>query len=708
MKKAFTSIIILCSIMVLFGCPEFLQNHGSLVLELDSDMEAKSIDLQTSVEITQYNIRGKGPGNETFEVLGVTSTTHTQMNLIPGEWKIDVVGVNNSHKELSIGTKTVTIAERKTTYTSILCIPLEGEGTVTLTLTWPTSEIGTPRIEAWIQMVRDIHDEMIRDEDNTITMTPGTGTATGTKNVQAGTYVVGIELYDDYGSGKLVWSTMESPRIYAGQTSAGAWNLTSSDISSIESGGVNVNVESFINERIDVQINATVTQSAEGAIIKTQATLEPDPSIYKWYLDGELLSNRYLYTTIGPISELGNHTLTLLAYYWGYGGMYSGIANFRFTVEEQTDPADLILSWGLRGDHLGNDSWGDVPAPVEDLPPIQFKLLTGSEYASYAIDADGYLWVWGKNNVGQLGFYDSSIPSSQKPIKHGSFNQSGDSPLKKVSAKANRAIALNEAGQVFIWGEMGDVVPWDDGTADGASIVYYPKYVSDLGSSIVDVASGLYHFAAVDSSGSVWTWGWNHSGELGDGTNEDRRKPVKISMPSGVSFTKVAAGDRYTLALDTQDRVWAWGNNGEYAFGRDSPSTSNVPVIVSGFVGKEIVSIECGGMHNAALDSSGNLYMWGSTSWYALGNPDPPNYPAPFQLACPGGRKTFSSIVLGWNFSLAQTSDGLLWAWGDEDACSATGTSSTVQTPRQVLWLTNKTIRIIGAGAYHSLIGLDW
>ena len=100
--------------------------------------------------------------------------------------------------------------------------------------------------------------------------------------------------------------------------------------------------------------------------------------------------------------------------------------------------------------------------------------------------------------------------------------------------------------------------------------------------------------------------------------------------------------------------------------------------------------------------------MWGSTSWYALGSLDPPGYPEPFQLACPGGWKTFTDIKLGWNFSLAQTTDGLVWAWGDNNVCVVTGTKNQVTTPRQVLWLQNKNVRLLGAGAFHGLIGLEW
>lgn len=708
MKKILFTALTLCASFLLIGCPELGQNRGALVLEFDSDMEEKSIEVQTSVDITRYKIYGEGPEGETFEALGVTGSTHTQLGLVPGSWTIQVIGVNDSQVELSKGTKILNIEERKTAYASIICRPLEGEGTVSLTITWPASEVSTPRIDAWIQSVYDLRDEVARTEDNKITLVLGPGTAAGTKNVQAETCVVGIALYDDYGEGKLVWSTMESPRIYHGQTSAGTWNLSAADISSIESGGININVESFVDERLEVQINATVTQSAEGVIVRTAPTISSNSYEFIWYLDGVRLNDRYLHTTIGPVIGPGSHTLTLLAFNWGLGEYYSGIDNVRFTVEEPTEAKDLILSFGGMGERLGNDSWGEVPAPVEGLPPIQFQSLTGSETASYAIDVNGYLWVWGENNAGQFGFYASSITASQKPIKYENTQVFKDSPLTKISAKNSRAIALNEAGQVFIWGLMGDVAPWDNGTADGASIVWYPAYVSDLGSSIVDVASGHDHFAAVDSSGSIWTWGWNSQGALGDGTTESRRKPVKISMPAGVSFTKVAAGGGYTLALDTQGRIWAWGSNGEYAFGREGIAESTVPVVVSGFVGKTIVDIQCGGVHNAALDSQGNLYMWGGGSWYALGAVDLPNYPEPFQLACPGGRKTFTDIKLGWSYSLARTNDGLLWAWGDRNACRITGASGDVITPRQVLWLQNKNVRLIGAGAFHGFIGLEW
>jgi alpha-tubulin suppressor-like RCC1 family protein len=701
--------------LVLAGCPEFAAPaKGSLVLSLGASLDlagsAKTIDVQTSLDITQYNIRGSGPGGESFEELGVTASTHTQINLTPGLWDIDVDGLNGDRIILASGSAAVTIIERQTAYAAILCTPLEGEGTISLFVSWPSTKVSTPRVKAWIQSMADFSAEEPIGAGNAVAMPLNGATAQGLKSCSAGLQMVGLELHDDFGSGKLVWNTIEIAEVFASQASEGTWALLATNIDSINDGEVDINVESFLYQTIDVAINPVVTYSSSGTSVAVAATLSHSTPYYRWFLDGVEIPDKRLRDVFEPIVDPGPHTLSLVAFDVGIFGHMGGVANYRFTVGEPPEQTGTVLSWGGRGDHLGNASQGFMPAQVEGLPPVSYTMVAGGDRASFALGSDGYLWSWGNNLYGMLGF-GLNVEDSPRAARL-SRSAFGDSGVETISAKYNRAIAMTEEGRVYIWGEMGQDAPWPISPGDYRTVLYTPTLVSELEFSAIDVSAGYAHYGAVDDKGSIWTWGNRTNAVLGyPPTGQDQNlRPVRVPNPSSVSFEKIAFGRIFSLALDTVGRIWSWGNNSELSLG----ISSNEDIVenlgmVEGLTGKTIVSIHAGWYHAAAIDSSGSLYLWGGNDSGQLGNGTRTNNNTPTQIACPGGRKTFTNVYLGRNFTLAQAADDTLWVWGDTSAIKAAGSSEGYSSiPLQVKWLQGKTISTIGGGSLYCLVGIDW
>jgi len=126
------------------------------------------------------------------------------------------------------------------------------------------------------------------------------------------------------------------------------------------------------------------------------------------------------------------------------------------------------------------------------------------------------------------------------------------SGVTDVSSGCAHSLAVKKDGTVWAWGSnyYGQL---GDGTTTNR---YTPVKVSGL-SGIKDVAGGCYHSLAVKEDGTVWAWGYNYSGELGDGTTTDRTTPVKVSDLSGV--TDVAGGFQHSLAVKDDGTVWTWG-----------------------------------------------------------------------------------------------------------------------------------------------------
>ncbi|MCX6225109.1 MAG: RCC1 repeat-containing protein, partial [Bacteroidia bacterium] len=171
-----------------------------------------------------------------------------------------------------------------------------------------------------------------------------------------------------------------------------------------------------------------------------------------------------------------------------------------------------------------------------------------------------------------------------------------------IAAGGNRTVALKNDGTVWDWGfnrdgELGDGsgINTDSNT---------PVKVKDL-TGITAISAGDLHSVALTSNGTVLAWGYNAYGQLGDGTSTFRNTPVQVSGLTGI-ITQIAAGGSHTVALTKDGAVWAWGLNssGQLGDGTGTKTDSDTPVKVSGLTGI-ITQIAAGGSHTVALTKDG-------------------------------------------------------------------------------------------------------
>lgn len=176
------------------------------------------------------------------------------------------------------------------------------------------------------------------------------------------------------------------------------------------------------------------------------------------------------------------------------------------------------------------------------------------------------------------------------------------------------------------------------------------------------IAAGYSHSAAVKDDGSVWTWGNNWKGQLGDGTdgtNRGKLAPVKVTGLSDV--VSVAAGSYFTAAIKQDGTVWTWGNNDNGQLGDGTTTNRNTPVQVSGI--SDIVALSAGQNHIAALKADGTVWAWGNNSSGQLGD-GTENYETttPVQVK---GLTDIIGIAAGSLNTLAVGKDGNVWGWGE-------------------------------------------
>jgi alpha-tubulin suppressor-like RCC1 family protein len=236
--------------------------------------------------------------------------------------------------------------------------------------------------------------------------------------------------------------------------------------------------------------------------------------------------------------------------------------------------------------------------------------------------------------------------------------------VTSIAAGDEHSLALRSDGTVWAWGANASG-QLGDGTTDRRT---QPARVEAL-DNVRGIAAGHAFSLALKADGSVWAWGANEAGQLGDGTNNSSLQPVRVRDLDGVEA--IAAGAYFSLARKSDGSVWAWGANEYGQVGQGAPSDgSNAPVPVAGLTGA--TSIAAGGYHALALDASGAAWAWGANWFGELGTPTTeqcehggqpqPCSSAPRQVQ--GISVPLVRLAGGEFHSLGLGSDGSVWAWG--------------------------------------------
>lgn len=191
----------------------------------------------------------------------------------------------------------------------------------------------------------------------------------------------------------------------------------------------------------------------------------------------------------------------------------------------------------------------------------------------------------------------------------------------------------------------------------------------------IAISSGTGETLALKGDGTVWSWGYNNYGQLGINNTIDQTSPVQVLGLGGTGalsgMTAVSAGTYFSLALKSDGTVYAWGGNFYGMLGNNSVTNSKVPVQVVDVGGSgilsNVVAVSAGGDHSLALKSDGTVWAWGRNTYGQLGTNNITEQHAPVQVLDVGGSGNLSGIIAisaGNYFSLAIKSDGTVYAWG--------------------------------------------
>ena len=271
-----------------------------------------------------------------------------------------------------------------------------------------------------------------------------------------------------------------------------------------------------------------------------------------------------------------------------------------------------VWAWGWNGlAQLGNGTTNDAHTPVQVSGLSNVVAISGRAYNCLALKSDGTVWAWGWNSRGQLGIGTTS--STLVPVQvRGLTNPAA------ISAGYMVSLARMSNGTVQVWGTglQGEL-----GQGSFGDHSYAPIPVLGL-SNVVSVSADFEEPIALKSDGTIWMWGWNGVGQLGDGTTNNKSLPVQVVGLTNMVFAG-PTGDRDNCAIRSDHTVWTWGRNynGQLGIGTADQVPHSLPVQVPDFGnGGYVVSVQTPDWHSLALRSDGTLWGWGAHDHGQLGN----------------------------------------------------------------------------------------
>ncbi|MFV0634749.1 SpaA isopeptide-forming pilin-related protein [Demequina sp.] len=330
----------------------------------------------------------------------------------------------------------------------------------------------------------------------------------------------------------------------------------------------------------------------------------------------------------------------------------------------------------------------------------QFTQISPGVEHTVALDDDGNAYAWGTNSQGQLG--DGTTSQSTSPVM---VDMPSGVTFTQAAAGYLHTVALAEDGNAYAWG----LSPYGQ-LGLGATVESPTPAMVEMPSGVTftQVDAGHFHTVALGDDGNTYAWGYNNYGQLGTGTTPQNTTPVAVEMPSGVTFTQVAAGMFHTVALGDDGNTYAWGENRNGQLGDGTTSQNATPVMVDMPSGVTFTQVDAGHSYTAALGDDGNTYAWGYNNVGQLGDGTTTDRTTPVVVDMPSG-VTFTQIRLGASHTLALGDDGNTYAWGvNRNGQLGDGTNEDRTTPVVVDTPSGVTFTQIDTGAsFTAAVGDD-
>ena len=324
---------------------------------------------------------------------------------------------------------------------------------------------------------------------------------------------------------------------------------------------------------------------------------------------------------------------------------------------------------------LGNTTVVSRSSPIQVGSLTTWAQVSAGSYNSAAVKTDGTIWTWGYNNAGQLG--DQTVVNKSSPIQVGALTD-----WAQVSAGDNQVSSTKTNGTLWAWG-INSAGKLGDGTTVNKSS---PVQIGSL-TNWSRVSAGSAHCAATKTDGTLWAWGANGNGQLGQGNLISRSSPVQIgALTDWAQVSAGASAQLHTVAVKTNNTLWAWGANGNGQLGDGTALSRSSPVQIGALT--NWAQVAAGNRFTAAVKTDGTMWAWGYDNQGNLGQGSLASKSSPVQV---GALTNWAQVSAGFFYSVAAVkTDGTLWAWGGNlHGKLGDGTTANKSSPVQIGALTS-------------------
>jgi len=269
-------------------------------------------------------------------------------------------------------------------------------------------------------------------------------------------------------------------------------------------------------------------------------------------------------------------------------------------------------------------------------------------YHQITAKTDGTLWTWGSNSYGQLG--DNSVAARSSPI------QIPGTTWASTGRGYHNSFAVKTDGTLWVWGKNTYGVLGVNATPNAQ----YSSPVQIPGTTWTgEVGGGERQSYGIKTDGTLWVWGSNAHGSLGQNNLVEYSSPVQIP---GTTWSKAVASKYQCGAIRTDGTLWIWGDNEWGEGGHNNRTQYSSPMQVPGTTWN---NIDFGMSHGFGVKTDGTLWSWGYNGDGNLGLNGPHNVKISSPTQVPG--TTWSEVAAGRYHALALKTNGTLWAWGDNE-----------------------------------------
>ncbi len=527
--------------------------------------------------------------------------------------------------------------------------------------------------------------------DNNCDITIGSGTAGGSTNPASGSnflgYISNVRICKDLNVYSGASFTVPTAPLPVTQSS-------STNISAITSGQVITLIATDTSSVLNA-IPVSWSQASSGS--RFTVALKPDSSLWTWGLNssgqlGQVFSpypaghtfNRSSPVQIGTDSWLQinagfDHVLAIRSDYtlWTWGnylavGLVSTPISWQFVAGGAThtlgiDNQGKLYAWGTNAQgQLGVLDAVPRSSPTQVSGLLSWNSVSAGNSFSLGINNTNQLYAWGLNTSGQVGDNTSLNKSSPVLIATGSWSQ--------VHAGFDHSMAIRSDNILFGWGGFA-----------GGQLGIQPF------SSWRQIAAGL----AIRADNTLWSWG----SYPGDNTTNVRSSPIQIGTSDWVSIANNFDSAANKAAITINGSLWMWGDNSAGQLGQNDTINRSSPVQVAGSWSQ----VDIKQSFAAAINSSGILFTWGNNVAGQLGDNTTISKSSPVLLASPFNTTSWNTVTVGETHAAALRSDRIMYTWGLNNF-GQLGTNSTINRSNPTLLASpfdTTSWGMVSAGATH-------